>query len=129
MSTTLKRTIVAGLMTVAAGAGLAGVSAPAQALAPNHFGAIAISTDTGNTAYAINYYSPEAARVAAERKCGAADCRWVVTMDRSCGAVAQHPVTLNWGYAYGPTRAAAQQAARNEAGFGANDIVWACTDR
>lgn len=127
MKTKIKRTLAVGAVAVAAGTALAVAPGDATA-ATNHYGAIAISTATGNTAYAINYSSPQAARNAAVARCGAYDCEWVVTMDRNCGAAAQNPVTLRWGWAYGPNRASAENAARNAAGWGSNTIIWACTD-
>lgn len=129
MKKALTRTLTVGALGAATVGALLTVPAEASAVAPNHYGAMAISPSTGNTAYAINYYDVGSARNAAIAKCGAYDCQWVVTMDRNCGAIAQNPVSLQWGYAYGPTRAAAQAAARREAGWGARDIQWACTAR
>ena len=104
------RTALIGMATLAAGAGLLSAPAPADA-APQHiYGAIAISMRTGNTAYAIN-------------------CKWVVQMDRSCGAVTQQPRTRRWGWAYGPTRRSAEVTAANHSGPGSRTVIWACTDR
>lgn len=126
ISTRGVRAAVTGLAVVAAGAGLLVAPAPAQA-AENVYGAIAISQRTGNTAYAINYATASAAKRAAEAKCRASDCRWVVQMARNCGAVTQQPRTLRWGWAYGPTRRSAEVAAANESGPGSRTIIWACT--
>ncbi|WP_075862430.1 DUF4189 domain-containing protein [Gordonia sp. CNJ-863] len=104
-------------------AGGAGTSPAAE----NVYGAIAISQRTGNTAYAINYATASAAKRAAEAKCRASDCRWVVQMARNCGAVTQQPRTLRWGWAYAPTRRSAEVAAANESGPGSRTIIWACT--
>ncbi|QGP90557.1 DUF4189 domain-containing protein (plasmid) [Gordonia sp. 135] len=127
--TGVARTALIGVATLAAGAGLVSAPAPAEA-APQHiYGAIAISMRTGNTAYAINYSTAAAAHRAAEAKCAAYDCKWVVQMDRSCGAVTQQPRTRRWGWAYGPTRRSAEVTAANHSGPGSRTIIWACTDR
>ena len=120
------RAALTGLAVVAAGAGLLVAPAPAQA-AEHVYGAIAISKRTGNTAYAINYATSAAAKRAAEAKCRASDCQWVVQMDRNCGAVTQQPRTLRWGWAYGPTRRSAEVTAANHSGPGSRTIIWACT--
>lgn len=125
---TIRKAVVAGFFSLAALAGM--VVVPSQAAAaPHHFGAIAISVRTGNAAYAIDYGSPAAARNAAIARCGAFDCRWVVTMDNNCGAASQQPRTRRWGWAYAPTRGGAERAASNAAGPRSRTVVWACTTR
>lgn len=125
--TALTRTTLAGLTAVAAGVSILAIPAQAHAAGGHIFGAIAISQATGNTAYAVNYPNAGAAHRAAEAKCGAADCQWVVQMDRSCGAVTQNPVTRRWGYAYAPTKRAAEVAAAHKSGPGSRTVIWACT--
>ncbi|MFE0750668.1 DUF4189 domain-containing protein [Gordonia sp. NPDC058843] len=120
------RAALTGLSVLAAGAGLLVAPTPAQA-AEHVYGAIAISQRTGNTASAINYATATAAKRAAEAKCRASDCQWVVQMDRNCGAVTQQPRTLRWGWAYGPTRRSAEVTAAHHSGSGSRTILWACT--
>ncbi|MDL9946932.1 DUF4189 domain-containing protein [Gordonia sp. ABSL11-1] len=127
VTTTLKRTAAAGLLAAAAGATLLTVPAEANADTGHIYGAIAISPRTGNTAYAINYSTSTAAKRAAEAKCGASDCQWVVQMDRNCGAVTQQSSTRRWGWAYAPTRRAAEVTAASKSGPGSRTVIWACT--
>jgi hypothetical protein len=126
--TAMKRTMIAGLTAAAASAALLAAPSPAQAAGGHIYGSIAISPATGNTAYAVNYPNAAAAHRAAEAKCGAADCQWVVQLDRNCGAVTQQPHTLRWGWAYAPHKRAAERAAANKSGPGSRTVIWACTD-
>ncbi|GAB19630.1 hypothetical protein GOEFS_092_00550 [Gordonia effusa NBRC 100432] len=128
MTKSIRRVVTGALLSLIAIVGL--VSVPSQAsAAPNYYGSIAISVRTGNASYAIDFPSPASAKRAAIRKCGARDCQWVVLMHNNCGAAAQQPYTRRWGWAYGPTRNRAVNAARNAAGRGSRTIVWACTTR
>ena len=120
---------VAGAAIVSAASTMTALAPEADAANGHYYGAIAISVRTGNTAYAIDYPSVSSARNAAIRRCGAGDCRWVVTMDNNCGAAAQHPGSRRWGWAYAPTAKRAGAAARNAAGYGSRTVVWACTTR
>jgi len=117
----------AAAVSTIAGAALAVGAVPANANAYDYWGAMAISQQTGNTAYAIDYSSAAAAEAAAVEKCSAADCQAVVTFANACGAVAQAP-DLSWGWGWGPSLSLAEsQAIAGTPGNGAHIVNWACT--
>lgn len=117
----------AAIVSAIAGTTIAASTGPANADAYNYWGAMAISTRTGNTSYAIDYSSSAAAATAAVNACGAADCRWVVYFANGCGAVAQAP-DLSWGWGWGSSLSIAKSRAINGApGRGARIVNWACT--
>ncbi|MFH5211343.1 DUF4189 domain-containing protein [Antrihabitans spumae] len=116
----------AAVTAIAAGA-VAMAAAPASANSYDNWGAIAISIDTGATAYAIDYGSAGAAESAAVGSCGQYDCQAVVNFANGCGAVAQAPNGA-WGWAYAADRAGAEASAIGATpGAGARIITWACT--
>ena len=113
--------------TIATGAALA-PAATADA-APVNWGAIAYDFD-GNTAWAVDYGSSAAARNAVRARCGS-HCGYF-TFYNSCGAVAYKHDFFNTrvGRASGyRTRAAAERAARSEAGPGSRVAGYASTTR
>lgn len=127
MKKSVARTLSAGVMGMATVGALLAVPAEASATPANHYGAMALSPSTGNVGSAVNYRTPYEAKLAAMARCGVADCQWVVSMSRSCGAVAQQPLTNRFGWAYAPTRARAEAAARNAAGLFSYNVLSACT--
>lgn len=97
--------------------------------ATGNWAAIAVSVRTGNLGYVYDYSSAGGARSAAVDKCSAGDCQAVVWASNGCVAVAQAP-NLAWGWAYGPSRSAAEnQAVSATPGDGARVLAWACTTR
>ncbi len=61
----------------------------ANALAFDHFGAIAMSSSTGATGYSYNYPNEIAAENAARAFCGQFDCVSVMWFNNACGAIAE----------------------------------------
>ncbi len=115
------------IVSAIAGTIIAVAAGPANADAYDHWGAMAISTRTGNTSYAIDYSSATAAAAAAVNTCGAADCTWVVYFANGCGAVAQAP-DRSWGWSWGSSLSIAEsQAIAGTPSYGARIVNWACT--
>ncbi|NMO05022.1 DUF4189 domain-containing protein [Gordonia sp. TBRC 11910] len=124
MKTALKSVLASGVMAIAA---TAAVIVPAQASAADHnYGAISISKSTGNHASSSDYTSVLDAIDAANAKCNADDCGFVVMMDNNCGALAYQPITGQWGWTTEPTRDAAESGALSNAGVGAKIVETVC---
>lgn len=94
----------------------------------SYYGAIAISTQTGSVGYVINARTQASADTAAVAKCNATDCRTVSRFMNGCGAVAQSPVNLYWGWGWAPTRQGAiDQAIRHVIGENPKLLTAQCT--
>ena len=76
-----------------------------MASAQDQFGAVAIDEATGDTGYAVDQPSREAATELAEQNCGSAGCVTVIWFGDACGAIA----VGNGGYgaSWGESRDAA----------------------
>lgn len=104
-----------------------GTATPAQA-APDQYGAIATSHETGAWGYSYNHSTRAQAEVDALNKCGDGGCRVRVWFKNACGAVAKDQRNLGWGWA--KTSAEAKARALSACGTRACSVeVWACTDR
>ncbi len=122
-SITFARIVVVSTIIAAT---IPGATGPANASAYDYWGAMAISQRTGNTSYAIDYGSANAAGAAAVNACRAADCQAVVYFANACGAVAQAR-DLSWGSGWGSSLSIAKSWAIAGAGYGAHIVNWACT--
>lgn len=117
----------AAAAVVAAGAALS-ISAPHAHAATYYYGAIAISTRTGNIGYTYDQPSSGVAQTRAVAVCGAGDCRSVVWFANACGAVAYSRSSGTWSWAYAGSRIGAQNRALNANGSaGARIVHWNCT--
>lgn len=134
---------VAAAFTVVAAAGVVGAAeGTAAAAGGDLYGAIAISFETGRTAYAVNYPTPAEAGRAADAYCGGGpDCSAYVYFVNACGAAAEAPDgSVAW--AWGVDLVDAEQSAINSLGLRApkfpstgsafpapaHILVSACTD-
>jgi hypothetical protein len=116
----------AAAASAVATAALLATAIPADA-ATGTWAAIAISVQTGSIGLSYEQPSASAASRTAVHECGAGDCQEVVRVTSGCAAVAQAP-DLAWGWAYGPTRSAAEdEAVRSTPGRGARVLAWTCT--
>ena len=86
-----------------------------------------MSRRTGSVAVAYDHLTSAASDAAANRECGASDCRVVVNVTNGCVALAQARNGA-WRSAWAGSRAAAERTAiANTAGSGARILAWACT--
>lgn len=107
--------------------GATGLGADPASAGPNTWAAIAVSVDTGNIGYSVQYPSARAASDAAKNRCGAPDCQEVVRVSNGCAAVAQAR-NLAWGWAYAASLKGAKRAAvRATPGRGARVLAYACS--
>ncbi|WP_344782774.1 DUF4189 domain-containing protein [Gordonia caeni] len=113
--------------TIATAGTMIPAATPTAEAAGTYWGAISYNYN-GRTAYAVNYRTQNGAVRAAKSRCGSR-CGYI-TFRNSCGAAA-YKFTGNRtrvGTARGyPTRAAAQRAAKRQAGAGSHIRAWACT--
>jgi Domain of unknown function (DUF4189) len=104
-----------------------------SALAWDHYGAIAYSSDTKGWGSAWDYGSRGAAESYAMSRCAARGdqgCTVVLWFKNACGALAVGPGGSGWGWAY--ARGTAEQIALNHCnanGAGCQIMSWACTTR
>ena len=110
---------------------LALMSYTAAAVADDHYGAIAYSTDNGKYGYTYDYGTLASAEADALRNCSAASCQVVLWFKNSCGALA-----IGNGYAYGAAWANNRGDAETSAmtfcsqnGTGCNIAQWVCTSQ
>jgi hypothetical protein len=104
-------------------------ASPANAIGP--WGSIAISPSTALIGYGANMATPDNAENVALALCEAADCRAVVTFANACGAVAQSPLNLTWGWAWNDNLMAAQSLSvvgcEQSGGVGCLVLGWTCS--
>jgi hypothetical protein len=125
LRTAIARTATTALLVGATVAGTAGTAQAATATDHGYWASLSVSQRTGAVAY--NHATSAASDAAANRKCGASDCRVVVNVTNGCVALAQARNGA-WQSAWGGSRAAAERTAiSNTAGSGARILVWACT--
>jgi Domain of unknown function (DUF4189) len=106
------------------------VTAP-TANALGTWGSIAISPSTALIGYGVNMATPGNAENLARALCEATDCQPVLTFTNACGAVAQSPLNLTWGWAWNDYAMAAQSLAvvgcEQAGGVGCLVIGWTCS--
>ncbi|MBT0565325.1 DUF4189 domain-containing protein [Williamsia sp. CHRR-6] len=95
----------------------------------DYFGAIAISRTTADVGYAINMRDQASANNAAMSQCGQSTCEIVASFRNACGAVAQSPVNLYWGWSSnGSKQVAINEAIGQVQGPDPKVITAQCTD-
>lgn len=115
---------------------VAAPTAASVASARNYYGAIAINTRTGASAYSYDYKTKSAAINAALKKCKryahGSSCRTAIWVRNACGAVAYKTYSNgSWRYqsAWATSKKAAIARAKRPLGKGAKTLTWVCTTR
>jgi hypothetical protein len=105
MLNTITRSIINKLFTLALIAASFGGAAAApttiqwfSAPPPDYYGAVAYSPSTGRFGSSWNFTSPDNAEKRAMQMCGRSDCRVLLELNDSCGALA---VSRTGGYVWG----------------------------
>jgi Domain of unknown function (DUF4189) len=101
------------------------------AVAADHYGAIAYSTDNGKYGYTYDYGTLASAETDALKNCADRSCQVVLWFKNRCGALA-----IGNGYAYGAAwannRGDAEASAMtfcSQNGTGCNIAQWVCTSQ
>jgi hypothetical protein len=93
------------------------------------FGAFAVSRTTADIGYSINTADQQSANSQAMTQCRASSCELVLSFSNACGAVAQSPVNLYWGWASAPSRQTAIDVAiKSVRGADPKLLVVQCTE-
>ena len=101
-----------------------------QALADDHFGAIAYSTSSGSYGYSYDYSSRGEAEDRALAECSG-DCKVVLWFKNACGALAvgnDHGYGTAWAGERGEAEATAMGYCRQYS-QGCQVVRWVCTTR
>jgi len=104
----LRKSALAAVVSAGAVTGLVGAGS-STAAAPS-YGTLALSPSTGRTVAAVGHSSHVVADAHAIRECGVYDCDLVLHIVDSCGAIVRG-ADGRFGWAAGPSRAEAEQAA------------------
>ncbi|WP_336793266.1 DUF4189 domain-containing protein [Gordonia malaquae] len=79
-----------------------------------YYGAIAMSTSTGDVGYSINNRTQAEADSAALSQCSASSCTTVLRFWNACGSIAQSQANLYWGWGWSTTRQGAIDEATSQ---------------
>jgi Domain of unknown function (DUF4189) len=103
----------------------------AAAVAADHYGAIAYSTDNGRYGYTYDYGTLASAQADALKNCNDGSCQVVLWFKNSCGALAIGN-RYSYGAAWANNRGDAETSAMtfcSQNGTGCNIAQWLCTSQ
>ncbi|GAC49632.1 DUF4189 domain-containing protein [Gordonia aichiensis] len=107
-----------------------GLPPPAATTTPSvdYYGAIAVSTQTGNVGYAVNALSRADAESKALSQCGVSSCQAATWWRNACGAIVHSQSDMSWGWAWATSEQAATDAATSRLTGGSPKVIFSrCT--